>query len=110
MGAETAATLVSVKIETRVSLRQTTFHGDACMPLPLADVELAMLHALAAPIDANRRPEFLTAVTTKLEAAGPAALGPGVLHRTARTVLRDFWEPPPDLRQGRVGPRGHRNA
>jgi hypothetical protein len=53
------------------------------MPL-LTDAELAMLHALAAPIDANRRPEFLGAVTTKLEAAGPAAIGPGALHRTAR--------------------------
>jgi hypothetical protein len=110
MGAEIAATPVSVKIETRVSLRQIPFSGDACMPLPLADAELAMLHALAAPIDGARRPEFLTAVTTRLEAAGPAAIGPGALHRTARTVLRDFWSPPPDLRQGRVGPRGPRNA
>jgi hypothetical protein len=78
------------------------------MPLPLSHDELAILHALAAPIDANRRPEFLGAVTTKLEAAGPAAFGPGALHRTARTVPRDFWDPPPDLRQGRVGPRGPR--
>jgi hypothetical protein len=76
------------------------------MPLMLTDAERAMLEALAAPIDANRRPEFLGAVTTKLEAAGPAAVGPGALHRTARTVLRDFWDPPPDLRSGRVGPRG----
>jgi hypothetical protein len=74
--------------------------------LMLTDAERAMLDALAAPIDANRRPEFLGAVTTKLEAAGPAAVGPGALHRTARTVLRDFWDPPPDLRSGRVGPRG----
>jgi hypothetical protein len=80
------------------------------MPLMLTDAELALLHALAAPIDANRRPEFMGAVTTKLEASGPAAIGPGVLHRTARAVLRDFWSPPPDLRSGRVGPRGPRNA
>jgi hypothetical protein len=80
------------------------------MPLTLADAELALLHALAAPIDASRRPEFLGAVTTRLEAAGPAAIGPGALHRTARAVLRDFWDPPPDLRSGRVGPRGPRNA
>lgn len=80
------------------------------MPLTLTPDELQMLNALAAPIDANRRPEFLGAVTTKLEAAGPAAIGPGVLHRTARTVLRDFWSPPQDLRQGRLGPRGPRNA
>jgi hypothetical protein len=76
------------------------------MPLPLSRDDLAMLHALAAPIDANRRLEFMGAVTTKLEAAGPAAIGPGALHRTARTLLRDFWDPPADLRSGRVGPRG----
>ena len=80
------------------------------MPLPLTDVELAMLHALAAPIDANRRPEFMGAVTTELEAAGPAAIGPGAVHRTARTVLRSFWTAPLDLRQGRLGPRGPRSA
>ena len=78
------------------------------MPLMLTDAEQAMLDALAAPIDAERRPEFLGAVTTKLEAAGLSSCGPGPLHRTARTVLRDFWDPPPDLRQNRVGPRGPR--
>jgi hypothetical protein len=80
------------------------------MPLPLSRDDLAMLHALAAPIDANRRPEFMSAVTTKLEAAGPGAVGPGSVHRAARSVFADFWEAPPDLRQGRVGPRGPRNA
>jgi hypothetical protein len=79
------------------------------MPLMLTDAERAMLDGLASPLPAERRPEFLGAVTTKLEAAGPAAVGPGALHRTARTVLRDFWDPPPDLRQGRVGPRGPRS-
>jgi hypothetical protein len=33
------------------------------MPLMLTDAERAMLDALAAPIDADRRPEFLGAVT-----------------------------------------------
>jgi hypothetical protein len=80
------------------------------MPLPLSAEELALLHTLVAPIDKSRQPEFLSAVTTKLEAQGPTAVGPGVLHRTARAALRDFWNPPPDLRQGRVGPRGSRNA
>jgi hypothetical protein len=79
------------------------------MPLPLTDAELAMLQALAAPIDASRRPEFMGAVEKELEVAGPAAIGPGAVHRTARTVLRDFWNPPPDLRQGRLGPRGPRS-
>ena len=80
------------------------------MPLPLSAEETTMLLTLAAPIDKSRQPEFLSAVTTKLEAAGPAAIGPGALHRTARTIFRDFWAPPPDLRQNRVGPRGPRNA
>jgi hypothetical protein len=80
------------------------------MPLPLSAEEMALLLTLAALIDKSRQPEFLSAVTTKLEAAGPAAVGPGALHRTARTILRDFWNPPPDLRQNRVGPRGSRNA
>jgi hypothetical protein len=69
------------------------------MPLMLTDAERAMLDALAAPIDANRRPEFLGAVTTRLEAQGPTAVGPGALHRTAREILGGFWSPPPVLRQ-----------
>jgi hypothetical protein len=80
------------------------------MPLPLSLEEQNLLLTLAAPIDKSRQPEFLAAVTTKLEAASPAAVGPGALHRTARMVLRDFWDPPPDLRQGRLGPRGPRNV
>ena len=79
------------------------------MPLPLTDAELAMLHALAAPIAENRRPEFLGAVTTKLEAAGAVEIGPGSLHRVARSVLADFWTPPVDQRAGRIGPRGPRS-
>jgi hypothetical protein len=84
-GRENAATLVSVKARCALSSRKSPSPGAAPMPLMLTDAELAMLDALAAPIDANRRPEFLGAVTTKLEAAGPAAIGPGALHRTART-------------------------
>jgi hypothetical protein len=78
------------------------------MPLTLTDAERAMLDALATPIDANRRPEFMGAVTTKLEAAGAAAVGPGSVYRAARSVFADFWSAPADLRQGRLGPRGPR--
>jgi hypothetical protein len=80
------------------------------MPLMLTPAERAMLEGLAAPVDENRRPEFLSAVTTKLEATGPAAIGEGSLHRAARSVIANFWVAPPDLRQGRVGPRGPRNV
>jgi hypothetical protein len=78
------------------------------MPLILTPAERAMLEGLAAPVDENRRPEFLGAVSAKLEAAGPAAVGEESLHRAARSVIADFWSAPPDLRQGRAGPRGPR--
>jgi hypothetical protein len=80
------------------------------MPLRLSAEQQTLLRALAEPIDRSRQPEFLGAVEKALEAQAPAAVGPGVVHRTARAVLRDFWSPPPDLRQGRLGPRGPRNA
>jgi hypothetical protein len=80
------------------------------MPLMLTDAELAMLHALAAPIDTNRRPEFLSGVTSRFVTAAPAAIGEGSLHRAARSVFADFWSAPQDLRAGRVGARGPRNA
>ena len=54
------------------------------MPLPLSVEETTMLLTLAAPIDKSRQPEFLSAVTTRLEAQGSAAVGPGAVHRTAR--------------------------
>jgi hypothetical protein len=75
------------------------------MPLMLTPAERAMLDGLAAPIDENRRPEFIGAVSAKLEAAGPAAIGEGSINRAARSVFADFWSAPPDLRQGRLGPR-----
>jgi hypothetical protein len=80
------------------------------MPLMLTPAERAMLEGLAAPVAENRRPEFLGAVSAKLEAAAPAAIGEGSIQRAARSVIADFWAAPPDLRQGRVGPRGPRNA
>jgi hypothetical protein len=74
----------------------------------LTPAQLAMLDTLSAPIAADRRPEFLGAVSARLDAAGPAAIGEGSVHRAARSVIADFWTAPPDLRQGRVGPRGPR--
>ena len=63
------------------------------MPLPLSAEETTMLLTLAAPIDKSRQPEFLGAVTTKLEAAGPAAIGPGAVHRVRREILGRFLDP-----------------
>jgi hypothetical protein len=84
-------------------------HGDARMPLSLTDAERAMLDSLAAPVDASRRLEFMGAVEKELEAQGAAAVGPGAVHRAAREILGGFWSPPPDLRVGRLGPRGPRS-
>jgi hypothetical protein len=77
--------------------------------MPLNREEMDLLRSLSAPIDQRRQPEFMEAVTTKLEAADPAAVGPGAVHRTAREILGQFWTAPPDLRQGRLGPRGPRS-
>jgi hypothetical protein len=74
------------------------------MPLSLAPDTMDLQNALAAPIDANRRPEFLSAVAHELENA--SAIGPGSAHRAARRSISQFWSAPPDLRQGRLGPRG----
>ena len=79
------------------------------MPLMLSREEQDHLLALASPLPNDRRPEFWAAVTTRLEAAGPAAVEPGAVHRAAREILGGFWSPPPDLRQGRLGPRGPRS-
>lgn len=90
-------------------LKRKRESGDDLQLLPSLPAERAMLDGLAAPVAENRRPEFL-AVSAKLEAAAPAAIGEGSLHCAARSVIADFWVAPPDLRQGRVGPRGPRNA
>ena len=80
------------------------------MPLMLTPSQRAMLDGLAAPVAADKRPEFFGAVSAKLETASPAAIGEGSLHRAARSVIADFWSAPRDLREGRIGGRGPRNA
>ncbi len=68
---------------------------------------LQTISDLAAPIADARRPEFMQAVAHELENA--AAIGPGSAHRAARAVIANFWSAPPDLRLGRVSPRGPRS-
>jgi hypothetical protein len=79
------------------------------MPLPLGDAEKDLLLTLAAPIEQRRRGEFLQEVVQKLEASAQGGIGVGVVHRIGRVVQRDFRDIPPDLRQGRLGPRGPRS-
>jgi hypothetical protein len=74
--------------------------------MPLGSEELNILRALSEPIDQRRRTEFMAEATRRLEAA--PVVGPGTAHQIGRLVQRDFRDPPPDLRQGRVGPRGPR--
>jgi hypothetical protein len=76
--------------------------------MPLSPEAQNIVRALSAPIADARRPEFMEAVERRLEAA--PVIGPGAAHRAAREVLGQFWSAPPDLRQGRVGPRNPRNA
>jgi hypothetical protein len=59
-------------------------------PAGFNDSEMAVLEALARPIDQNRRDAFLRAVADHLG----AARGEGRVHQVARQVQRDFWSPP----------------
>jgi hypothetical protein len=77
------------------------------MPLSLSPDAMQMLDTLAAPIDEQRRPEFIGAVSAKLETADPSAVGAGSVNRAAREVLRSggYWVAL-DLRADRVARRG----
>jgi hypothetical protein len=63
------------------------------MPLELSDAEMTLQTELAAPIDQRLRQDFLREVAVKLE-AHPSAIGEGAIHRIARQVQREFWQPP----------------
>jgi hypothetical protein len=76
------------------------------MPLMLTPAERAMLDSLAAPVDGARRPEFIGAVSAKLEAAGPAAIGEGSIYCAARSVIADFWSALPIFVKDVSGPAG----
>jgi hypothetical protein len=106
MGAEPAATLVSVKANRKYR-RVKTHRGDARMPLsPEAQT---ILRALSEPIDQRRRSDFMAEAERRIEtASAESAIGPGLAHRIGRATQRDYFDPPVDLRQNRVGPRGPR--
>lgn len=64
-------------------------------PLQLNDNEMSLLLSLSAPIDQQRRPQFLQEVAAELEASGPAGeIGEGSVHRLARQIQRRFFDPP----------------
>ena len=62
------------------------------MPLSLSPAEMTILHALAAPIELQKRAEFLTKVAEALERAG--GIGEGAVHRVARVVQRRYFDAP----------------
>ena len=74
--------------------------------MPLSPEAQNILRALSEPIDQRRKQDFLQEATKRLEAA--PIVGPGTAHQVGRLVQRDFFDPPQDLRSGRVGPRGSR--
>jgi hypothetical protein len=79
------------------------------MPLSLNTEEMDLLLSLSAPIDQQRRPQFLQAVVASLETTGPAgAVGIGSVHRTARQIQREFWTPPLSTVVGTPQRRGER--
>lgn len=74
--------------------------------MPLSPEEMSVLRSLSEPIDQRRRADFMLEAERRIaEASSPSAIGPGLVHRVGRAVQRDFFNPP-DLRVGRVGPRG----
>jgi hypothetical protein len=73
--------------------------------MQLGPEEMRLLLELSEPLEQSRRPAFLQEATRRIEAASSQNVGPGFVHRVGRSVQRDFFDPP-DLRVGRVGPRG----
>jgi hypothetical protein len=62
-------------------------------PLSLDDDEMNMVMALAAPLPAQNRVPFLEAIAAEIEANG-AEVGPGAVHRIARSLQRRFVDLP----------------
>jgi len=60
--------------------------GRTMPPLSLSTEEMDLLLALAAPIDHQRRPEFLAAVAQELEARGQPATEPFSLNRSSAKI------------------------
>jgi hypothetical protein len=76
--------------------------------MPLTPEEREILRSLSEPLERDRRPAFLQEAVKRIEEASPGEIGAGLVHRIGRTTQRDFYDPPQDLRQGRLGPRGPR--
>jgi hypothetical protein len=62
--------------------------------MSLTGVELEIVSALATPLPPDRRADFATAIETALRAWPEQAHGPGLVHRIAVGLQRDFYTPP----------------
>ena len=73
----------------------------------LSPDEQSILRALSEPVDQRRRQDFLQEAERRIESASTgSAIGPGLVHRVGRATQREFFDPPRDQRQDRIGPRG----
>jgi hypothetical protein len=73
--------------------------------MPLSPEEREILQSLSEPLEPRRRHEFLQEAERRIGEASQGETGVGLVHRIARATQRDFYDAP-DLRVGRVGPRG----
>jgi hypothetical protein len=64
------------------------------MPLSFSDDEITAIMRLAEPVPIENRAAFFEAIAAELAANG-AEVGPGAIHRVARSLQRRFVEPPP---------------
>jgi hypothetical protein len=72
-------------------------------PLQLNDSEMSLLLSLSAPLDQQRRPQFLEEVAQQLEAKRQAGeIGEGLVHRLARDLQRKYWDPPALANAGKM--------
>jgi hypothetical protein len=67
----------------------------------LSDEELSAVMQAAAPLEPDRRSDFLARVAAELASIPDEARGVGVAARLARAVQRDCWDAP-DLSRGHV--------
>lgn len=64
-------------------------------PLALTSDEMSLLLSLSAPLDQQRRPQFLQEVAQEVEAKRQAGeIGEGLVHRLARDLQRKYFTPP----------------
>ena len=78
--------------------------------MPLSPEEMSVLRSLSEPIDQRRRADFMLEAERRIaEGSSPSMIGPGLVHRVGRATQREFFDPPQDLRQDRIGPRGPRS-